>query len=138
MAITKYNVTQRATINGTKKVSSFSVNMESADLGTFLGLLEGGYSVTKADDSLTDVTNEDVNVTSVNAVSKIFMNGKDANGNHLSASIRPYKGVIYLKNTTDSDALNAALSAFTPFPLAPTEKPTSISATFTEVATASE
>lgn len=134
MALTQYFISQKVTVNGEKKYSSFNVELEPSDMPAFLGLLEGGYTVSKVDDTLTNLTSEDTSVSSVNAVSKITMVGKDSStGRSLFNSIKPYKGVMWLKNTVDSDSLNAVLSSLTPF-YASQEKPTNISALYKEVA----
>lgn len=132
MANKTYNVTQKVTINGAKRSTSFSFYGEEADLTAFLALLEGGYSVTERNDTLTDLSHEDTNVTSYVRSSRITMSAKDANGEFLGASIRPYQGSIYFKDTTSSNDLKSALATIKPFKHAPTVVPAHWNSGFTE------
>ena len=127
MANTKYNITQKVNMNGTPKTCSFQVNLEPAQVTALIALMEGGVSVTKQDDTLTDLTHEDTLVTEANGVSRISMSGKTANGDYVSKTIKPFKGYMVFKNTAGIDDIKAVFATATPFPLAPAVHPSTVS-----------
>ena len=131
MARKIYHVKQSVNIGGSQKTSSFTLKMEASDVPAFLALLEGGIKITEQNDTLTDMSGVDTVVSSVNAVSKINMSVVDTDGDRLYETIAPYQGVIYMKNTIDSDALKTALATVTPFKNS-TKKPSRVSANFIE------
>lgn len=132
MAIKNYNVTQHVNLNGTKKSVSFRFAGEEAELTAFLAQLEGGYTVTEQNDTLSDITHSDTLVTAYKRTSRISMSGKTSEGHFVSANIRPFSGSIYLKQTADSSDIEAVFANSHPFPLAPTVKPSTISLGLTE------
>jgi len=134
MPITKYKIKQTVTIDSDIIVNNFSIDCDSTVISNFLALLEGEYEVYVEDDNLSGGSS--TATTSYNAVSKINLSGKTSTGAFLFTSIKPFKGVMYMKNTADSDAIKTVFATSTPFPLAPTEKPTKVSSTIVEQVTA--
>lgn len=131
----KYNITQKVNLNGVAKSSSFQVDLEPAEVTALLALMEGGVSVTKQDDTLTDMTGAETAVTAYNGVSRISMGATDAAGNYVSLTIKPFKGSLVFKNTASVDDIKAVFATATPFALAPTLKPSRISVlAFDEIA----
>ncbi len=127
MANKTYNVTQHVNLSGTKKSTSFRFIGEEAELTSFLAQLEGGYTVTEQNESLSKMVNADTVVTAYKRTNRISMSGKTAEGHFVSSSVRPFKGSIYLKQTVDSSDLEAIFRTSHPFPLAPTVTPNSLS-----------
>lgn len=126
MANKHYNVTQHATINGAKRSCSFQFYGEESELTAFTALLEGGFTVTERNDALSDMTHADTNVTAYGRTNRIGLSGKTAEGNYVSASIKPFKGSIIFKDTASDNDIAAVFVAAKPFPLAPTVVPTSV------------
>ena len=120
-----WKVTQKATIAGnTVSVSFVLPNMESADVTAFCALLEGGYQVTEINEAMSDMTNAEINAATSNPVSYIGMYGAQ----NQVARISGFGGSpIHFKNTVHGDDIRNVLKTITPFPLLPTEHPTSVS-----------
>ena len=127
-----YNVTQHINLNGTKKSTSFRFIGEESELTALCAQLEGGYTVTEQNDSLTNMTAADTVVTNYKRTNRISMSGKTAEGHFVSANIKPFKGSIYFKQTADSSDIEAVFANSHPFPLAPAVKPSTISIGLTE------
>lgn len=133
----KYNITQKVNLNGVARTSSFQVDLDPAEVTALIALMEGGVSVTKQDDTLTDLTHQDTLVTEYNGVSRISMSANDAQGNYVSANIKPFKGSLIFKNTASIDDIKAVFATAKPFALAPSTNPSRISVlTFDEMAAA--
>ena len=132
MANKTYNITQHVKVNGVPKASTFRFVGEESELTALAGLLEGGFTVTEQNDALSNMTGADTNVTAYKRSTRISMNGKTAEGHSVFASIRPFKGSIYFKQTASSADIEAVFAAAHPFPLAPTVKPSTVAVNFSE------
>jgi len=132
MANKKFNVTQHINLNGAKKTVSFSLNMEEAELTAFCALLEGGYTVTEQNESLSSMAGADNVVTDYKRSGRISLSGKTAEGHYVNASIKPFTGTIYFKQTVSSQDIQTVFATAHPFPLAPTTKPSTVSSNLIE------
>ena len=133
-----YNVTQHINLNGVKKATSFRFVGEETELQALCSQLEGGYTVTEQNDTLSNMTAAETVVTSYKRTTRISMSGKTPEGHFVSANIKPFKGSIYFKQTTDSSDIEAVFANSHPFPLAPAVKPSTISVGLTEDIVANE
>lgn len=126
-----WKVTQRCTVDGVVHTSTFILpNTETGDVSSFATLLEGGYEITEINEAMSDMTKAETNVVGSNPVSFIGMYGAQ----NQSARIQGFGGKpIHFKNTISGDDIRNVLKLWTPYPLLPTEKPTSISLKASEV-----
>lgn len=132
MANKHYNVTQHVTINGQKRSSSFQFYGEEAELTAFCNLLEGGYTVTERNDTLSNMQHAETNVTSYGRSNRIGMSAKTADGHFVSANIKPFKGSIIFKDTASDNDIAGVFATAKPFALAPTVTPTTITTGLTQ------
>lgn len=115
-----WKITQYATIAGDKVSASFLLpHMESADVTAFCQNLEGGYQVTEINETMSDMTNADINVATSNPISYINCRGEAKQTEFISGfGGKP----IYFKNTVTPDEIRATLANKTIFAAVPTEK----------------
>jgi len=130
MANKKYNVTQHINLNGTKKTVSFGFIGEVAELQAFLALIEGGYTVTEQNDTLSDITHSDTLVSEYNRSPRISMSAQTDDGSYVNANVKPYQGSIYFKNTTSVDDVKAVVATMHPWSYIPTLTPSTVSVQF--------
>lgn len=119
----KFQVTQKATVGGKKVSTTFVMYGGTDDLAAIGALLAGGYEVKEINESLSDLTGEDVNVATTNPVTAINLKGPKSQ----FVSIKPYSGVIHFKQSASVDDIANALKTTKPFELLPNEVPTGIS-----------
>ncbi len=132
MAIKTYNVTQHVNLNGVKKSTSFRFTGEQTELEGLLALLEGGYTVTEQNDTLSNTAGSENLVTSYKRSTRIGMSAKTSEGHPVYATIKPFQGSIYFKQTADSSDIEAVFANAHPFPLAPTVKPQVVTVNLSE------
>jgi len=139
MANKRYNITQTVTFNGQKLRSSFGFYGEESELTALLGLLEGGYKVTEVNETLSDLSHEDTNVTQMRKVTKIGLTSEaDANGEKTYSTIKPYRGAIMFKTTAGDQEIEGALVNAHCFPIAPTLRVAQVYANSTVEGTSSD
>lgn len=131
MANTKYRIKQTVNIGGDLKSNTFDVLCSATEISSFLAELEGEYEVWTRDDNLTG--GSDTELTAWNGIDQISFKGKDSNGNFLFSRIKPFKGLIYAKNSTTSDVIQGIFATSNPFPSFPTVKPTTVKTSTDEI-----
>jgi len=130
MANTAYKITQSVDKGGDNISNTFTVNCSSAEISNFLAELEGEYDVWVKDDNLSGGSS--TALTSYNGIAQIVFKGKDTNKNFLYNRIKPFRGLIYCKNTTTSDVIQGIFANANPFPSFPTIKADDIVSTIGE------